>query len=152
VKRHTQSVCHARRWLCGAGVLLLLGGCGTPTPDTVVAQCTQAVAAKKYERVLPYCTPALRQVYSNNLTLAQYHRHLATSTTFAVEPAELYGDTAAVVRLTMTVATRQMGTATVPLQVELVRHDKWYVHAAWRVSADGRIVAPALPDVPAPLF
>jgi hypothetical protein len=137
-----------------AGLLgvLMLAGCSAPTPDAVVACCTDAVAAKKYERILPYCTPALQQVYSNNLQLANYHRSLASATTFVIAPAEVRGATAAVVHMTMTVAARHYGTLELPLQLDLVKRGKWYVDHAWRVDAHGNILAPALPDVPAPLF
>ncbi|GEM_PF-1975197 len=141
-----------RAFMAGLLGALMLAGCSAPTPDAVVTLCTDAVAAKKYERVLPYCTPALQQVYSNNLLLAQYHRNLESATTFVIEPAELDGMTAAVVRLTMTIAIRQYGSSAVALQLNLVKRGKWYVDTVWRVDANGTTLAPALPDVPAPLF
>ena len=130
----------------------MLAGCSAPTPDAVVALCTATIAAKKYERVLPYCTPALQQVYSNNLLLAQYHRNLASATTFVTEPVELYGATAAVVRVTMTIAARQFGSSAVALRLDLVKRGKWYIDTVWRVDAKGTILAPALPAVPVPLL
>ena len=141
-----------RAFRAGLLGMLMLAGCSAPTPDAVVACCTAAIAAKSYARVLPYCTPALQQVYSNNLQLAQYHRNLADETTFVIEPAELRDATAAVVRVRMTIATRQFGSTDVALQLDLVKRGKWYIDTVWRVAPNGTILAPALPDVPAPLF
>jgi len=137
-----------------AGLLgvLMLAGCSAPTPDAVVVCCTDALAAKKYERVLPYCTAALQQVYSNNLQLVHFHRSLASATTFVITPAELRDATTAVVRVTMTVAARQYGTLEVPLQLDLIKCGKWYIAQVWRVDPRGQILAPALPEVPVPLF
>jgi hypothetical protein len=137
-------------FLCAltSGAALMLAGCSQPMPDEIMGVCTRAVADKQYQRVLPYCTPALQAAYSNHLWLTSYHRTLATATEFACEPAEMTSATSAAVRCTMVLHTRDAGSLDVMLRADFCRRDKWYVEQVWRLRPDGSVIAAALPVTP----